>query len=110
MRKIFAVLLALSPVLAFSSPLPDELSICYKVKNDKVINKGTCIISSGNFAGGNYIDIQYKGKEYSYTGDSKGYRRDSYFQKIPKSEPLLSTGDNEIICFKDKTYDICYKE
>lgn len=116
MKKLIAVLLGLYPMLALTAPNPDELAICYKVKKDKIVNKGTCVISSGNMAGSLYTGVQYQGKKYYYasSGDDqanfKGYRRNSSFDRIPNSDPLVSTGKNEIICYIGKPYDICYKE
>ena len=114
---------------AFSAPMSEEVSICYKFNKDKLINKSTCVVSTGYGAGGSYITLE-KGKSiynieienrYDKKTDSyeegditlnemlvTSYYRDLFYNKIADKSFV---NDDSLSCFltKNKKIDICYK-
>lgn len=115
--------------VASAAPVDEKPGICYQFSGSKLINKSTCIISSGYGAGGSYNSIQIGKKEYtaetSTCYDSKKdesvecntelngksamfYNRDLFY-KVIANKNLIN--ENSLSCYQtlDKKTDICFK-
>ena len=105
---IFALLLSISSIV-LARPNADELGICYSFDKNTLKNKGVCIISSGNSAGGGYTNIDYQGKthlyEYEFDDTKNIYYRNSFYNRQKFDE---IPDDERIFCYKDHPYDICF--
>ena len=112
-----------------SAPMNEDVSICYKFVNNKLVNKASCIVSSGYGAGGTYTSIEQGKNTYSIETqmchnnktdedeecgttlnnvDANFYYRDLFYEKI---SDMSLVSDNLLKCFitKNKKTDICYK-
>lgn len=114
---------------AFSAPMSENMSICYKFSKNKLIEKSRCIVSTGYGAGGSYVTLEqgkstynveienhYDKKTDSYEeGDitindvvATYYYRNLSYKRITDKRFIH---DDSLNCFlaKNKKIDICYK-
>lgn len=129
MKKVIIVCLSIFSCSVYSAPMREDVSICYKFNNEKLVNKSTCIINSGYGAGGSYISIEQgkttynvetinnyneKTDEYEESQPTLNsmpatyYHRDLFYKKITDSSLIT---DDSLNCIKTKNLkiDICYK-
>ncbi|NNG82930.1 hypothetical protein [Acinetobacter sp. ANC 5378] len=129
MKYFIMLVLSIVCETAYSAPMNEDATICYKFSNDKLVNKSSCIVSSGYGAGGSYTSIEQSGNTYSIetemcykakTDDyeecgtslnnveANFYYRDLFYKKI---SDMSLVSDNSLKCFitKNKKIDICYK-
>lgn len=115
--------LAVSGV-AYAAPTDERPGVCYMFKGDKLLNKGVCVVSTGDGAGGMYEALSYNGTDYlietalchnkktdEYTEcgtdlnglPAKFYNRNLFYKRME--------GDRvgELTCYLSKKIDICYK-
>ncbi|WP_180644934.1 hypothetical protein [Acinetobacter bereziniae] len=129
MKKLITLGLFLISGTTFGAPMSEDMKICYKFSNNKLVSKSSCIVSSGYGAGGSYTSIEQGKKEYSVETqmcynkktdeqeecgtslngvDANFYYRDLFYKKI---SDISLISDNSLKCFitKNKKIDICYK-
>lgn len=115
--------------IVYSAPMADELGICYKFEDNKLIKKSVCIIHSGYGAGGSYVTLEHDGFSYnietSIVYDEKTdeyeqtepmlngipatfYSRNLFYEPIT-DEKLVQDDSLNCIVSKDRKKDICYK-
>ena len=123
--KISYLLLGL-PLLAFTLPAnadvtPDRTGSCYIFKENKVAKRGVCLISAEISHGQAFRDLSFEGKTYELYENgntspvqnklnnvrAKSYYREPKFYSIVSS---VSEGDSPLICYKNKSLDICYRD
>jgi len=113
----------------YSAPMSEDVSICYKFSNDRLVNKSTCIINSGYGAGGSYVAIEHgkftynietmnnyneKTDDYDESEPTVNdmpayyYHRDLFYKKITDSSFVTDSSLN-CVKTKNKKIDICYK-
>lgn len=109
MKKFLLLsMLALVPCISHAAPNPDKLSICYLFdKNEELVSRGACILSTGYGAGGIYTAIDYNNKEYLFEStiddEENIYYRNSFYYRHDGEYY-----DGVITCHHHKPYDVCY--
>lgn len=99
----------------------DRAASCYLFKDNKLLKKGVCLISSESGYGELHIELSFEGKSYKIYENgrndptitklnnirAKGYYRDPRYHNIIMPKPE----DEEIMyCHKSKDIDICYAD
>lgn len=132
-NKVFAVLklykslfvatalISISTSSVIAAQYPDRAGICYMYKADKLQTKDLCMISVYTGGQRHIADIKFKDKNYELlSGGSNFYinkkiaqiyaRDPETTKKITESVASITANPHPIICFKNKSLDICYNQ
>lgn len=124
MQKVFLVFTALALISgAEARPWPDQLGICYVMKDGQLASRQPCVVSTGYGAGGNYTSLSFGGKSYTIERSTMTaketatlneaaateYLRENAFFNIVSSKEATSRADEELLwCAKSRYIDLCY--
>lgn len=122
MKKLYYLAIALAVTMSSASAVTyfDIPGACYIFQEDKVISKGVCLISGSNGYGLIHRDLSFNGKTYSLFEDGNSrsglyklndhiaqiYSRNAKFLSVIK---MSDSTNKDLICYKSKTINICYR-
>ncbi|UZA04751.1 hypothetical protein LP092_15395 (plasmid) [Moraxella bovis] len=117
-KKIFMVVTALffaGNSWASNADVQKRQCYTFKQNSNVVVNKGECAVEGGFGAGGSWLSITFKGKDYNFEtlegqeNNGQSYIRHARTFKI-LDQKKLDAKTPILLCKKSKPYDICYSE